>query len=75
MKLRLTELARNLGTFALLFGRGVIESTIENLMSLSRDYRYIARVLTTEKELHKEMLIRVEVSFLLHCSTLIMNRK
>uniref|UniRef100_A0A915B433 Piezo-type mechanosensitive ion channel component n=1 Tax=Parascaris univalens TaxID=6257 RepID=A0A915B433_PARUN len=60
LKLRFTELARNLGTFALLFGRGVIESTIENLMSLSRDYRYIARVLTTEKEQHKEMLIRIE---------------
>ncbi|VDK18835.1 unnamed protein product, partial [Anisakis simplex] len=60
VKMRLSELLRNLGTFALLFGRGVIETAIDSLMSLSRDYRYIAQVLTTEKQLHKELITSAE---------------
>lgn len=58
----LFEFFHSLKTFALLFGDGVLESIIENLMRLSRDYRYVAYILTTEKGIHKEMSVRIKVS-------------
>ncbi|CAJ0950887.1 unnamed protein product, partial [Mesorhabditis belari] len=49
------EWLRDLWRFNLMFCDAVIESTIQNLMILSRDYRYVAKILTTEKRLHKEL--------------------
>lgn len=53
---RALEFLRNLATFLHLFGSGVIESAITNLLRLSRDYRYVEQILTTEKQIHKEMI-------------------
>lgn len=55
------ELTRNLCYFLHLFGKGVIESAITVLMRLSRDYRYVEQILTTEKQIHKEMTSKNQV--------------
>uniref|UniRef100_A0A914Y1Z1 Piezo non-specific cation channel R-Ras-binding domain-containing protein n=1 Tax=Panagrolaimus superbus TaxID=310955 RepID=A0A914Y1Z1_9BILA len=54
-KTNIKEYAMLLAMFLGMFARGTIESLISYLMTLSRDYRYIAYILQEEKRIHKEL--------------------
>ncbi|TKR60802.1 hypothetical protein L596_027991 [Steinernema carpocapsae] len=74
-KLYAVEFGRNLAIFLLMFGRGVMESIISTLMRLSRDYRYIAHILSEEKKMHKKLFNQTGGSVLEHSHSMKRKRK